>query len=95
MQATADLTQLLTEWRAGQAETLERLTSSRLRCTRKAARAERGSHTLQQTVVVHEALPRLVQPNVAMRHQGYLFALASRLMLHFGPRPRCCCGGGC
>jgi RNA polymerase sigma-70 factor (ECF subfamily) len=43
-------------------------------------RAERGSHTLQATAVVHEAFLRLVQANVALEDRGHFFALASRLM---------------
>jgi RNA polymerase sigma-70 factor (ECF subfamily) len=43
-------------------------------------RAERGSHTLQATAVVHEAFMRLVQANVALQDRGHFFALASRLM---------------
>jgi RNA polymerase sigma-70 factor, ECF subfamily len=43
-------------------------------------RAERGSHTLQATAVVHEAFLRLIQANVALQDRGHFFALASRLM---------------
>jgi RNA polymerase sigma-70 factor (ECF subfamily) len=45
-------------------------------------RAERGSHTLQATAVVHEAFLRLVQANVALQDRGHFLALASRLMRH-------------
>jgi RNA polymerase sigma factor (TIGR02999 family) len=43
-------------------------------------RAERVSHTLQATAVVHEAFLRLVEGNVALQDRGHFFALASRLM---------------
>ena len=43
-------------------------------------RAERGSHTLQATAVVHEAFLRLIQANVALEDRAHFLALASRLM---------------
>jgi RNA polymerase sigma factor (TIGR02999 family) len=50
------------------------------RLARNYMRAERGSHTLQATAVVHEAFLRLIQANVALQDRGHFFALASRLM---------------
>ena len=86
MQAPANFTQLLTEWRSGQPHALERLTPLVYDELRKLARghmrAERGSHTLQATAVVHEAFLRLVQGNVALQDRAHFFALASRLMRH-------------
>jgi RNA polymerase sigma factor (TIGR02999 family) len=86
MQAPANFTQLLTEWRSGQPHALERLTPLIYDELRKLARghmrAERGSHTLQATAVVHEAFLRLIQANVALQDRGHFFALASRLMRH-------------
>jgi RNA polymerase sigma factor (TIGR02999 family) len=86
MQAPANFTQLLTEWRSGQPHALERLTPLVYDELRKLARghmrAERGSHTLQATAVVHEAFLRLIQANVALQDRGHFFALASRLMRH-------------
>jgi RNA polymerase sigma factor (TIGR02999 family) len=86
MHAPADFTQLLTEWRSGQPHALERLTPLVYDELRKLARghmrAERGSHTLQATAVVHEAFLRLIQANVALQDRGHFFALASRLMRH-------------
>ena len=43
-------------------------------------RAERGSHTLQATAVVHEAFLRLIHANVDVQDRGHFFALTSRLM---------------
>ena len=86
MHAPADFTHLLTEWRSGEPHALERLTPLVYDELRKLARghmrAERGSHTLQATAVVHEAFLRLIQANVALQDRGHFFALASRLMRH-------------
>jgi RNA polymerase sigma factor (TIGR02999 family) len=86
MQVPANFTQLLTEWRSGQPQALDRLTPLVYDELRKLARnhmrAERGSHTLQATAVVHEAFLRLIQANVALQDRGHFFALASRLMRH-------------
>src|ERR1700689_672023 len=84
MQAPANFTQLLTEWRSGHPQALERLTplvyDELRRLARTYMRAERGSHTLQATAVVHEAFMRLIQANVVLQDRGHFFALASRLM---------------
>jgi RNA polymerase sigma factor (TIGR02999 family) len=84
MQVPANFTQLLTEWRAGHPQALDRLTplvyDELRRLARAYMRAERGSHTLQATAVVHEAFLRLIQANVALQDRGHFFALASRLM---------------
>jgi RNA polymerase sigma-70 factor (ECF subfamily) len=84
MQGPANFTQLLTEWRLGNPQALDRLTplvyDELRRLARSYMRAERGSHTLQATAVVHEAFLRLVQANVAVQDRGHFFALASRLM---------------
>ena len=84
MQAPANFTQLLTEWRSGHPQALDRLTplvyDELRRLARNYMRAERGSHTLQATAVVHEAFLRLIQANVALQDRGHFFALASRLM---------------
>jgi RNA polymerase sigma factor (TIGR02999 family) len=84
MQVPANFTQLLTEWRSGHPQALDRLTplvyDELRRLARGYMRAERGSHTLQATAVVHEAFLRLVQANVALQDRAHFFALASRLM---------------
>jgi len=86
MQVPANFTQLLTEWRSGHPQALDRLTplvyDELRRLARGYMRAERGSHTLQATAVVHEAFLRLIQANVAPEDRGHFFALASRLMRH-------------
>src|SRR6266481_8614296 len=84
MQVPANFTQLLTEWRSGHPQALERLTplvyDELRRLARNYMRGERGSHTLQATAVVHEAFLRLIQANVPMQDRAHFFALASRLM---------------
>jgi RNA polymerase sigma factor (TIGR02999 family) len=84
VRAPANFTQLLTEWRSGRPEALERLTPLVYDELRRLAsnymRGERGSHTLQATAVVHEAFLRLIQANVALQDRAHFFALASRLM---------------
>ena len=84
MQVPANFTQLLTEWRSGQPQALDRLTplvyDELRRLAHNYMRGERGGHTLQATAVVHEAFMRLIQANVALQDRGHFFALASRLM---------------
>jgi len=79
-----NFTQLLAEWRAGHPQALESLTplvyDEMRRLARSYMRAERGSHTLQATAVVHEAFLRLIQANVTPQDRTHFFALASRLM---------------
>jgi RNA polymerase sigma factor (TIGR02999 family) len=84
MQVPTNFTQLLTEWRSGHPQALERLTplvyDELRRLARNYMRAERGDHTLQATAVVHEAFLRLIQANVEMQDRKHFCALASRLM---------------
>lgn len=84
IEVPANFTQLLTEWRTGHPQALERLTplvyDELRRLARGYMRTERGSHTLQATAVVHEAFLRLVQANVDLQDRQHFFALASRLM---------------
>src|SRR6267142_3998255 len=84
MRAPANFTQLLTEWRSGHPQALERLTplvyDELRRLARNYMRGERGGHTLQATAVVHEAFLRLIQANVTLQDRAHFFALASRLM---------------
>ncbi len=84
MPVPANFTQLLTEWRSGQPQALDRLTpliyDELRRLARGYMRSERGGHTLQATAVVHEAFLRLIDANVALQDRRHFFALASRLM---------------
>lgn len=82
----ANLTQLLSAWRAGEPQALTRLTPLIYEELRRLAhgfmRGERAGHTLQATAIVHEAFMRLVQSNVSVQDRTHLFALVSRLMRH-------------
>jgi len=82
--SSPDFTQLLTDWREGHPQALERLTplvyDELRRLARNYMRGERGGHTLQATAVVHEAFLRLIQANVDLQDRAHFFALASRLM---------------
>jgi RNA polymerase sigma factor (TIGR02999 family) len=84
MPVPADFTQLLMDWRSGHPQALERLTplvyEELRRLARGYMRAERGSHTLQATAVVHEAFLRLIHANVDLQDRGHFLALTSRLM---------------
>jgi RNA polymerase sigma factor (TIGR02999 family) len=84
MQVPADFTQLLTDWRSGHPQALDRLTpviyEELRRLARGYMRSERGDHTLQATAVVHEAFLRLIQANVSLQDRAHFFSLASRLM---------------
>jgi RNA polymerase sigma factor (TIGR02999 family) len=84
MQVPANFTQLLTDWRGGNPQALERLTplvyDELRRLAHNYMRGERGGHTLQATAVVHEAFVRMIQGNVALHDRAHFFALASRLM---------------
>jgi len=84
MPVPANFTQLLTEWRSGHPQALDRLAPLVYQELRKLARlymrTERDSHTLQATAVVHEAFMRLIQANVEINDRKHFFALASRLM---------------
>jgi len=84
MQVPVNFTQLLTDWRDGNPQALERLTplvyEELRRLARNYMRGERVGHTLQATAVVHEAFLRLIQGNVALQDRAHFFALASRLM---------------
>jgi RNA polymerase sigma factor (TIGR02999 family) len=84
MQVPANFTQLLTDWRSGHPQALDRLTpvvyEELRRLARGYMRGERGDHTLQATAVVHEAFLRLIQANVPLQDRTHFFSLASRLM---------------
>jgi RNA polymerase sigma-70 factor (ECF subfamily) len=85
MQVPANFTQLLTDWRDGNPQALDRLTplvyDELRRLARNYMRQERGGHTLQATAVVHEAFLRLIgADSVELQDRAHFFALASRLM---------------
>jgi RNA polymerase sigma factor (TIGR02999 family) len=80
-----DVTQLLLEWRRGDAEALDRLVpivyAELHRVASARLRNESSAHTLQTTALVHEAYMRLVGlDRMALRNRTHFFAIAARLM---------------
>ena len=79
-----DVTELLQQWRGGNADALERLLPLVYEELRRVARArlrqEQSGHTLQATALVHEAYLRLVGSRTTPQNRTHLFAVAARLM---------------
>jgi RNA polymerase sigma factor (TIGR02999 family) len=80
-----DVTALLHQWRAGNADALERLLplvyEELRRVARGRLRQEQPGHTLQATALVHEAYLRLVGSHgQTPQNRTHLFAMAARLM---------------
>ena len=80
-----DVTGLLQQWQAGNAEALEQLLPLVYDELRRVARArlrqEQPGHTLQATALVHEAYLRLMGPgHPTPQNRTHLFAVAARLM---------------
>lgn len=78
------VTQLLLDWRRGDATALDRLMPLVYDELRRLAghylRSERPEHTLQATALVNEAYIRLVDMNVSWQDRAHFFAIAARLM---------------
>jgi RNA polymerase sigma-70 factor, ECF subfamily len=79
------VTQLLLQWRAGDAGALATLTTLLYRelraMAREHVRRERKDHTLQGTALVNEAFVRLVNLQaVEIKDRSHFFALASTIM---------------
>src|ERR1051326_1765624 len=84
-QAPEDVTQLLLEWRDGNASALERLMplvyGELRRLARQCLRRERAGHTMQTTTLVHEAYLRLIDAGrVPWHDRAHFFAIAAQLM---------------
>jgi RNA polymerase sigma factor (TIGR02999 family) len=82
---SAEVTQLLARWSAGDREALDNLTplvyNELRRLAKSYLRHERPDHTLQGTALVHEAYLRLIdQRNVAWQNRNQFFALAAELI---------------
>ncbi|MGI8481347.1 MAG: sigma-70 family RNA polymerase sigma factor [Chthoniobacterales bacterium] len=80
-----DITLILSEWSAGNAEAAERLMPLVYQELRRLARQhlqrERSDHTLQPTALVHEAYLRLVdQSRVSWQNRAQFFGVAAQLM---------------
>jgi RNA polymerase sigma factor (TIGR02999 family) len=76
---------LIAKWSAGDTQALQDLLpliyEELRRIARRHLRAERASHTLQTTALIHEAYLRLVgSDNAEVRNHCHFAALASRLM---------------
>ncbi len=78
------ITQLLSEWRAGDEAALERLTplvyAELRRLAQRLFRSESPGHTLQPTALVNEAFEGLVRMDVSWQDRAHFFALSARLM---------------
>ncbi len=82
---STEVTQLLIEWRDGDARALDRLmpmVHSELRqLARSYLRHERKDHTLEPTELVHEAYLRLVdKTHPKWRDRVHFFAVAAKIM---------------
>ena len=79
-----DVTQLLTQWRAGDRAALDRLMPlvyNELRViAARYLRKERSGHTLQSTALVNEAYMRLVDSRGDWQNRAHFFAAAARII---------------
>ena len=80
----SQVTQLLIDWRRGDARALDRLLPIVYEEMRQLAqgymRRERADHTLQATALVHEAYSRLVGMEIDWQDRVHFFAVAARTM---------------
>jgi RNA polymerase sigma factor (TIGR02999 family) len=81
----ADVTELLVEWSNGNSDALEKLTplvyNDLRRLAKSHMRAERSSHTLQCTALVHEAYLRLVdQRSTRWQNRAHFFGISAQLI---------------
>jgi len=82
---SAEVTQLLLAWRAGDAATLERLIplvhAELRRIARGFMQKERAGHSLQTSALVNEAYLRLIDARqVAWQNRAHFFAISASLM---------------
>lgn len=85
MPSSTDVTQLLLDWKAGDADALDRLmpvvTEELHRRARHYLRRERVGHTLQPTALVNEAFLRLVDTKrIRWQNRAHFFAITARIM---------------
>jgi RNA polymerase sigma factor (TIGR02999 family) len=78
------VTELLGNWRSGDAHALEELTplvyEELHRLARRYMHDERAGHTLQTTGLVNEAFVRLIGADVPWQDRAHFYAIAARLM---------------
>jgi len=84
-EVVTEVTDLLRDWRSGEAQRSERLLGLLYADLKRVARGqlarERRGHTLQTTALVHEAYMRLVdQQRVDWRDREHFFAVAATVM---------------
>ncbi len=98
-----DVSQLLMDWKRGDARAMDRLMpilyEELKRLARHHLRGESQGHTLQTTALVHEAYLRLVGADVAWEGRRHFFAVAAQVMRrvlvdHARARGRSKRGGG-
>lgn len=79
-----EITQLIKEWRTGEADALDQLMpyvyQELHRLAHGQMRGESGSHTLQATALVNEAFLRLANVEVDYQDRSHFFAMAARTM---------------
>src|ERR1700719_1607174 len=78
------VTQLLADWRQGDAEALNALIPLVYDELRRLAHShlnrERSGHTLQSTALVNEAYMRLVRQDLEINNRAHFFAVSSHVM---------------
>jgi RNA polymerase sigma factor (TIGR02999 family) len=82
-----EITQLLTAWRGGDADALERLVPMVYRELRKIAgnfmRRQRPGHSLQATALINEAYLRLIDADgIDWKGRTHFFAVSAQIMRH-------------
>src|SRR5262245_27395944 len=84
MSQTKPVTQLLQQWRAGDADALNQLMPmvyDQLRAlAERYMRGERPDHTMRTTALVHEAYLHLIDASVDWEDRVHFFVVAARLM---------------
>ena len=85
--SSQNLTDLLHEWRAGDADALDKLTplvyGELRRIAHRYMQRERDGHTLQTTALVNEAYVRLVdEKKINWENRKHFFAVMARVMRH-------------
>ena len=82
--SAAQITQLLSEWQAGNRAALDQLTpliyDELYRLAQRYMRGEAGSHTLQATALVNEAYLRLVGSEQPWRNRAHFLGVAAQMM---------------
>lgn len=82
--SAVDVTRILNNWHAGDADAAAHLMplvyEELRRLARNYLRRERRDHTLQATALVHEAYLRLIDGDVSWQNRAHFYAIAAKLM---------------